>query len=69
MTSIVAAAASPDFIEWGGAIVFTDVALRHIMHCLNRDVGIAIFVVDVYLSGKHGFFLLDAIEEKFITVS
>ena len=55
------------FYTWGEVVVFTDVD-EAIEYCLNRDVGIAIFVVDVYLSGKHGFSFLDAIEEKFITV-
>ncbi len=55
------------FYTWGEVIVFTDVD-EAISHCLHRDVGIAIFVVDVYLGGKSGFFFLDAIEEKFSTV-
>ena len=55
------------FYTWGEVVVFTDVD-EAIEYCLNRDVGIAIFVVDVYLSGKNGFSFLDAIEEKFITV-
>jgi len=54
------------FYTWGNVIDFTD-ADQAIEYCLNRDVGIAIFVVDVYLGGKSGFFFLDAIEEKFIT--
>ncbi len=54
------------FYTWGDVIVFSD-ADEAIDYCLNRDVGIAIFVVDVYLSGKSGFFFLDAIEEKFTT--
>lgn len=54
------------FYTWGNVIDFTD-ADKAIEYCLNRDVSIAIFVVDVYLGGKSGFFFLDAIEEKFIT--
>ena len=54
------------FYTWGDVIDFSDVD-KAIEYCLNRDVGIAIFVVDVYLGGKSGFFFLDAIEEKFIT--
>lgn len=54
------------FYTWGDVIDFTDVD-KAIEFCLNRDVGIAIFVVDVYLGGKSGFFFLDEIEEKFIT--
>jgi len=55
------------FYTWGDVIEFTDVD-KAMKYCLNRDVGIAIFVVDVYLGGKSGFFFLDAIEEKFTTV-
>lgn len=54
------------FYAWGEVIVFSDVD-EAIDYCLNREVGIAIFVVDVYLGGKSGFFFLDAIEEKFST--
>ena len=50
------------FYTWGDVLEFTD-ADEAIEYCLNREVGIAIFVVDVYLSGKSGFFFLDAIEE------
>jgi CheY-like chemotaxis protein len=35
--------------------------------CLNRDIGVAIFVVDVFLGGVSGFYFLDSIEEKFPT--
>ena len=54
------------FYAWGEVTVFSDVD-KAIEYCLNREVGIAVFVVDVYLSGKSGFFFLDAIEEKFPT--
>jgi len=54
------------FYTWGEVIVFADVD-EAIECCLNRNVGIAIFVVDVYLSGKSGFFFLDAIAEKYPT--
>ena len=32
---------------------------------MNRTVSVAIFVVDIFLGGKSGFFFLDAISEKF----
>lgn len=54
------------FYTWGEVIAFTDVD-KAIDYCLNREVGIAIFVVDVYLKGKSGFLFLDSIEEKFTT--
>ncbi len=54
------------FYTWGKVITFTDVD-KAIHYCLNREVGIAVFVVDVYLEGKSGFYFLDAIDEKFTT--
>ncbi len=54
------------FYTWGEIIVFTDVD-EAIQHCLNRDIGVAIFIVDVFLEDKTGFFFLDAIEKKFPT--
>jgi CheY-like chemotaxis protein len=36
-------------------------------YCLGRDIGVAIFVVDVFLGGASGFFFLDSIEKKFPT--
>ena len=55
------------FYAWGEVIAFTDVD-QAIEYCLKRDVSIAVFIVDVYLSGKSGFHFLDAIEEKFTMV-
>jgi response regulator of citrate/malate metabolism len=54
------------FYTWGEIIVFTDVD-EAIQYCLNRDVGVAIFIVDVFLEDKTGFYFLDAIEKKFPT--
>lgn len=62
----IVAAIISRFYTWGEVIIFTD-ADEAIDYCLNREVGIAIFVVDVYLGGKSGFFFLDEIEEKFVT--
>jgi CheY-like chemotaxis protein len=55
------------FYTWGDVISFTDVN-EAISYCLNRNLGVAIFVVDVFLKGKSGFYFLDIIEEKFPTV-
>jgi DNA-binding NtrC family response regulator len=54
------------FYTWGDVIPFsnTDEAIKF---CLERDVGVAIFIVDVFLGGTSGFYFLDAIEEKFPT--
>ncbi len=54
------------FYTWGNVIEFTDVD-QATEYCLNRDVGIAVFIVDVYLGGKSGFFFLDSIEKNFLT--
>ena len=55
------------FYSWGRVIVFSD-ADEAIAYCLKREVGLAVFIVDVFLKGKSGFFFLDAIEENFPTV-
>lgn len=54
------------FYTWGEVISFRD-SEKAIAYCLARDVGVAIFVVDVFLGGASGFFFLDAIENKFPT--
>jgi DNA-binding NtrC family response regulator len=54
------------FYTWGKVISFTD-AEEATAYCLNRDIGVAIFVVDVFLGGASGFIFLDAIEKKFPT--
>ncbi len=53
-----------DFYAWGQVYSFTDVD-KAIGYCLSREVGAAIFVVDVYLSGKNAFSFLDAIADKY----
>jgi DNA-binding NtrC family response regulator len=54
------------FYTWGNVLSFTDTE-EAINYCLNRDIGVAIFVVDVFLGGSSGFYFLDAIDEKFPT--
>ena len=54
------------FYAWGEVHSFTDVDVAA-AYCLNREVGVAIFIVDVFLGGKSGFYFLDCIEEKFPT--
>ncbi len=54
------------FYTWGNVLSFTK-ATKAVDYCLGRDVGIAIFVVDVFLDGFSGFYFLDAIEKKFPT--
>ena len=54
------------FYSWGNVVSFSN-ADSAIDHCLRRDTGVAIFVVDVFLGGLSGFYFLDAIEAKFPT--
>jgi DNA-binding NtrC family response regulator len=54
------------FYTWGEIIPFTN-SEEAIKFCLDRDIGVAIFIVDVFLGGVSGFYFLDTIEEKFPT--
>ena len=54
------------FYTWGEVISFTNPE-EAIKYCLERDIGVAIFVVDVFLGGVSGFYFLDSIESKFPT--
>ena len=54
------------FYTWGRVISFTN-SEEATTYCLDRDIGVAIFVVDVFLGGASGFFFLDSIEKKFPT--
>ena len=55
------------FYRWGDVISLTNVD-EAIAYCLERETGVAIFIVDIFLGGKSGFYFLDAISEKFVTV-
>jgi len=54
------------FYSWGDVVSFSN-ADEAIDYCLQRDVGVAIFIIDVFLGGLSGFYFLDAIEKKFPT--
>jgi CheY-like chemotaxis protein len=54
------------FYTWGDVISFSN-ADKAIDYCLQRDIGVAIFIIDVFLGGLSGFYFLDAIEKKFPT--
>ncbi len=54
------------FYSWGDVISFSNAA-KAIDYCLQRDNGVAIFIIDVFLGGLSGFYFLDAIEKKFPT--
>ncbi len=57
-----------NFYTWGDVIRFTDVD-KAISYCLNRDIGVGIFVIDVFLGEKSGFDFLEAIKDKFPTAN
>lgn len=52
------------FYTWGDILAFTD-ADEATLYCRNRENGVAIFVLDVFLGGKSGFYFLDTIADKF----
>ena len=52
------------FYSWGNVVAFSN-AEKAMGWCQTRDVGLSIFVVDVFLKGMSGFFFLDSIEQKF----
>ena len=52
------------FYTWGKVFYFSNPD-DAISFCLNRDIGVGIFVVDVFLGGQSGFYFLDAIEQKY----
>ena len=54
------------FYTWGDVYSFSDPD-KAISFCLERDIGVAIFVIDVFLGGLSGFYFLDAIEERYPT--
>ena len=54
------------FYAWGKVYCFADPE-EAIAFCLGRDIGVAIFVVDVFLGGLSGFYFLDAIEARYPT--
>jgi len=54
------------FYTWGEVLTFTNTD-EATAYCMNREIGVAIFIVDVFLGGVSGFYFLDTIEEKFPT--
>ena len=54
------------FYTWGEIRAFTNTD-EATSYCLSREIGVAIFIVDVFLGGVSGFYFLDTIEEKFPT--
>ena len=52
------------FYVWGDVLTFSNTDEAK-LHCLGRETGIAIFILDVFLKGESGFYFLDAISEKY----
>ncbi|HUT43850.1 MAG TPA: response regulator [Desulfobacterales bacterium] len=52
------------FYIWGEVISFTDID-EAIAYCMGCDMGVAVFVLDIYLGEKSGFDFLDQIVERF----
>jgi len=52
------------FYTWGSVVAFSN-AEKAMDWCMRREVGLSIFIVDVFLKGMSGFFFLDSIEQKF----
>lgn len=54
------------FYSWGRVHCFSNPD-EAIAFCLEREIGVAIFIVDVFLGGLSGFYFLDAIDGAFPT--
>jgi response regulator of citrate/malate metabolism len=52
------------FYSWGHVRSFSDLKEAR-DYCLTKEVGVSIFILDVFLKGKTGFGFLDDIVEKF----
>jgi response regulator of citrate/malate metabolism len=52
------------FYTWGDILIFNDYKTAA-SHCLSRDKGLMIFVLDVFVGESNGFAFLDAIAEKY----
>lgn len=52
------------FYMWGEVISFTDID-EAIAYCMGRDMGVAVFVLDIYLGEKSGFTFLTKLWKGF----
>jgi len=52
------------FYTWGTVFSFTDVAAA-VTHCRQKNAGVAIFILDVFVGNETAFSFLDAISDKF----
>jgi response regulator of citrate/malate metabolism len=52
------------FYTWGDVLIFNDYKTA-VSHCLSRDKGLMVFILDVFVGESNGFAFLDAIAEKY----
>ena len=55
------------FYTWGDVISFVDVD-EALSYCQGCDIGVGIFIIDVFLGGQSGFDFIKKIEEKFPSI-
>jgi len=55
------------FYSWGDVIDFVDVE-KALLYCQGCDIGVGIFIIDVFLGDQSGFDFLKKIEEKFPSI-
>jgi response regulator of citrate/malate metabolism len=53
-----------EFYTWGEVVSFSDDDAA-LAYCLERKIGVAIFIVDVFLNNRSGFSFLDEVEKRF----
>jgi response regulator of citrate/malate metabolism len=52
------------FYQWGEVLSFEDID-QAVSYCLGREIGVGIFIVDVFLGPESGFWFLDRIKPTF----
>lgn len=55
------------FYTWGNVICFVDVD-EALSYCQGCDIGVGIFMIDVFLGGQSGFDFIKKIENKFPSI-
>ncbi len=52
------------FYTWGNVLVFSDIE-EAVFYCLNREVGIAIFILEVFQKDRTAFSFLETLSKRF----
>ena len=55
------------FYIWGEVIDFVDIS-EALSYCQGCEIGVGIFIIDVFLGGQSGFDFLKKIEDKFPSI-